>query len=333
MDNDPDDQLDEDILYFRMAHSYLRRNLTIKIEDASFVYLYQVKKLKLKYYDELLREFESRPTKVGEKNRELLWNCHRTLFLKMGVSKVYLDNLEEILVEEETIQRKMPWDLEYYMAMAGFFTNLTGSLDLLAQEINIIYDFQYDERISFSDIVNEMDKARERIDRGMERPRNGSVKNIYQIILDFGKGTFETIAAYRNFYTHRRNIPTAFNLDYVGVGTFSADNASGSPIFFDETGNRVSETESRILKAKLDEMRLSLSPFAAKIVSFGPPLHIQRTLRLPKKDKLKLLPSELDKDEDFEEVDVYELSKTFYDETVNFIERVGENFIKMYKTL
>lgn len=304
----------------------------IRIEDASIVYLREVKKLKLENYEELLKEFESRPTKVGEKNRELLWDCHRTLFLKMGVSKIYLDNLEEILVEEETIQRKIPWDLEYYMMIMGFFTNLTGSLDLLAQEINIIYDFQFDERISFADILSEMDKAKERIDRGMERPRDGKIRNLCQIMLDF-KNTFETIAAYRNFFTHRRNLPTAFSVDVLGVGTFRADNASGSPTFFDETGNPVSERESEILKEKLDDMELYLSPFAISTVTFGPPLHIQRTIRLPKKDKLKLLRSELDRDKDFEQVDVYELCKVFYGETMSFIGNVGKNLIEMYETL
>jgi len=306
------------------------------LEDASFRYLREVKELKWESYEELLKEFESSPMKVGEKNGELLWNCHRTLFLKMGVSKVYLDNWQEILVEEETKQRKIPWDMEYYMTITGFFTNLTGGLDLLAQEINMICDLQFDEKISFSHIVYEMKKSSDRIARGTDRPRDRRVKTLCETILKFGKGessTFERISAYRNFFMHRRNLPTQFSVGVVGVGTFYADNSSGSPAFSYQDGKPVPVKESKILSLKLEEMKRSLPPFAANVVSFGPPLHVQRTLRLPRKDRLKCLPSELNVDKDFEQIDAYELCETFYNKTLGFIEKIGKNLLEIYKAL
>jgi len=114
------------------------------IEDLEIRYLWEERNVQIDNYQELAREIEASSKSVlADRNLELLALCHRTLYFKMGIAKISLDDLHEILIEDiDEADKTIPWLIREYTTITGLLANLAGSLDILAREIDLIYNLK-----------------------------------------------------------------------------------------------------------------------------------------------------------------------------------------------
>jgi len=294
------------------------------LEYLEIDYLSKKRRVRIKSYTKLDSQVRSFGEKVlGKLNFELLSLCHRGVFWKAGISKIFLDDLETMYIEnidDIQIQKKPPWMLRKYMLVTALFGNLSGALDLVSQEINLIYDLQFDERVSFRDVWKEISKSRNRIKRGISRNRDIDIAGLIKVFDSHGD-ELETLLRYRNFFEHRRLPSVKLIATHVASGTYTYDFLSGVPRFYDEEGNEVPDYEARIICEKLGgrkKLRKMWSPYATCAVTVDGSYHILRRMLVPRRDKLHLLPSELH-NEDFEWIDVLQLCKELYRHILQFL--------------
>jgi len=308
------------------------------VEDLEIDYLLKKGRVQINNYRKLDRQIKFFGEKVlGKLNFELLSLCHLGVFWKAGIAKVLLDDLETMYVEnidDIQIQKKPPWMLRKYMLVTALLGNLSGALDLVSQEINLIYDLQFDEGVSFRDIWKEISKSRNRIKRGISRNRDIHLAGLIKVFDGHGD-ELETLLRYRNFFEHRRLPSAKLIVSRVASGTYTYDFLFGVPRFYDPEGNEVPDYEARIICEKLGgrkKLRKMWSPYATCAVTVDASYHILRRMLVPKRDKLHLLPSEL-QNEDFEWIDVLQLCKDLYRNTLQFLGATYTVLISKFKNL
>jgi len=308
------------------------------VEDLEIDYLLKKKHVRIRNYRKLDRQIKFLGEKVlGKLNFEFLSLCHLGVFWKAGIAKVLRDDLETMYVEnidDIQIQKKPPWMLRKYMLVTALFGNLSGALDLVSQEINLLYDLQFDERVSFRDIWKEISKSRNRIKRGISRNRD---IDLIELIKVFGKyaDELETLLQYRNFFEHRRLPSVRLIVGRVASGTYTYDFLSSVPRFYDAKGNQVPDYEARIICKELGgrkKLRKMWSPYATCAVTVDGSYHILRRMLVPKRDKLHLLPSELH-NEDFEWIDVLQLCRDLCRNILEFLGATYAVLLSKFKNL
>jgi len=308
------------------------------VEDLEINYLLKKRHVRIKNYTKLDRQIKLFGEKVlGKLNFQLLSLCHLGVFWKAGIAKIFLDDLEAMYVEnidDIQIQKKPPWMLRKYMLVTALLGNLSGALDLVSQEINLAYDLQFDERVSFRDIRKEISKSRNRIKRGIFRNRDIDLAGLIKVF-DSYADELETLLRYRNFFEHRRPPLVMLAISRVASGTYTYDFLSGVPRFYDEKGNQVPDYEARIICEKLGgrkKLRKMRYRYPVGIVFVNDSFHILRRMLVPKRDKLDLLPSELH-NEDFEWIDVLQLCKDLYRNVLEFLGATYAVLLSKFKNL
>jgi len=308
------------------------------VEDLEIDYLLKKKHVRIRNYRKLDRQIKFLGEKVlGKLNFEFLSLCHLGVFWKAGIAKVLRDDLETMYVEnidDIQIQKKPPWMLRKYMLVTALLGNLSGALDLVSQEINLVYDLQFDERVSFRDIWKEISKLRNRIKRGISRNRDIDLAGLIKAF-DSYADELETLLRYRNFFEHRRLPSAKLIVSHIASGTYTYDFLSGVPRFYDEQGNEVPDYEARIICEKLGgrkKLRNMWSPYATCAVTVDGSYHILRRMLVPKRDKLHLLPSEL-QNKDFEWIDVLQLCKDLHRNILEFLGATYAVLLSKFKNL
>lgn len=155
---------------------------------------------------------------------------------------------------------------------------------------------------------------------------------IWALLIELGKRVGRVIS---NFFEHRRLLSARLIVGHVASGTYTYDFLSGVPRFYDEEGNEVPGYEARIICEKLGgrkKLRKMWSPYATCAVTVDGSYHILRRMLVPKRDKLHLLPSKL-QNEDFEWIDVLQLCKDLYQNTLQFLGSTYAVLLSKFKNL
>jgi len=263
---------------------------------------------------------------IGPRNTALIERYHDSCFTRFGIVKHHLDEMSKS-VEKEVMSfgpgeplESIPIDFSIKLHTVGFFINLSGALDTLAQQIALLYGLAFKdvERIDFD---NVLDKVKALWNRGDKR-----VEHLSEILARF-ENTFKEFKQYRNHLVHRR-----FPMFHQhGAGTYTVDIQATPPAMYDEEGNQIPNTLARTLFRRLPKSLVEMfhsTPYATHAVTVG-----SFAFLLPKKESLETNPVEFNFATDLDDRDIIDLCEQFFSYTKDFADEVYGDMIDTYRKL
>jgi len=255
----------------------------------------------------------------------LIERYHDSCFTRLGIVKHHLDEMSKSVENEIGLfsiskpQQGIPVDFSIKMHTVGFFTNLSGALDTIAQQIGLLYCLDFDdiEGISFSEVLNKVKAT-------WNKTANGRVEHLSEILARF-QNTFQEFKQYRNHLVHRR-----FPIFYeYGAGAYTVDVNTTPPAMYDEEGNQIPSTLARILFRRLPKSIAEIfSPYATNAISVG-----SFAFLLPKKESLEKNPAEFNITRDLDNKDIIDLCEDFFSRIKDFVNEVYGDMIHAYRKL
>jgi hypothetical protein len=299
---------------------------------------------------------------IGEENSERLGLHHYATHVKLGLAQEHLADLKKTLADGNFDLDTGP-QLVFGKLLTGFFVNLLAVFDNLTQEISLIYGLELDRKSSIPRLFQMLRDSKKRKELNKIAPIDRRLSKLPSILADPNTTkTIETIGAYRNYITHSR-LPAA-ETSVKASATFTATldiDRSQTP------GRTVTSTASGAVRFPSREPRPgsagsdvglfhsykeekdlvpSTKPKIGKFVvsaeppGFGKPrtqeIDILQEgsgrLRLPKADRLDILPSRM-KETDLDPDDITVVCDKFYLWTVEFLGKVYQQLTDEFKRL
>jgi len=262
---------------------------------------------------------------LGLQKTALIERYHDSCFTRFGIVKHHLDEMSRS-VENEAMSfgsskppEIIPIDFSIKIHTIGFFTNLSGALDTIAQQIALIYFLDFDdiESIGLGDVL-------EKVKATWSRRKDKRLEHLAKILKGF-RDTYGQFKQYRNHLVHRR-----FPMFYeYGAGTYTVDIQTTPPAIFDEEGNQIPTTLAKVLYRRLPKsMPESFSPYATIAITVG-----SFAFLLPKKESLDKNPVEFDIMNDLDDKDIIDRCEQFLSYTEDFVNEVYGDMIEAYRQL
>ncbi len=288
------------------------------------------------YHEDLHREarsFLDPPFKasLGKWNTELLGMHHYTVHLKVGIAREYLDELGERL-RTHNFGMATAAALLFSKLLDGFFTNLVGAFDNLAQELNLVYDLGLSESSSFADVLNIASASKKRTEEQRKLPTDDRIARLLPTLTDteFGEN-LRAIARYRKYITHRKltsslttvraavsslvdPFPRGLREPRIPAPSASVARTSSGGVSFEPSGS-IRRTENTGVTSQTPFQPLERASFF-----------------LPRREKLDILPTET-KAEDMDSREIVDICDDLYRWTVESLGKIYEVLLEHFKSL
>jgi hypothetical protein len=267
---------------------------------------------------------------LGPWNTEALGMHHYTVHVKLGIAREYLDELKSKFTSNKFNLLIDP-SFTFHKLLGGFFVNLTGCFDNLAQELSLVYDLGLDERGDMRDVKQLVALSYKRRETNRALPRDAKLAPQISIIQN-GQAKIEEIQKYRNHLAHRKLVNNMMSVSASAPGMpmkwyqmrgINSPNTREFPLP-SGTFTQIPSTGSGIGNQSAQQIMVNIltftSPNPAKFF-------------LPRADKLNLLPTQLNYPNDLDDREITGVCEEFYRWTVGYLGNIYEIMVHDFQNL
>jgi len=298
-------------------------------KDPVVSYIWQRMQIDLKNHRKFFETFLVRApdSKSIDKNLDILHHYHYSTIFWLAASRMNLDQLVRLIGITDRKRTQLSdgsFKFKLQVALCAFLTNMSSSLDALAQIVNLMCLSKpkgEEERVSFKEILKWIR------DSPVDISWKVDVSRLRKIFLKPNGHDYTPLIKkylemmdYRNIVAHRRLMPLVGTVD----GTYTVNGEAGRLLARDETGS--TSSQSRSVAVHIPHLEADVDKGLATIA-----ITVSRRPFLPKIRKRKLVYDYPIDRSDFNREDVLLQFEKYYECVSSLIEKVYAALLDMQR--